>query len=282
MIALPLPDGVGQHLSPERRDLEPFAGRRLDAEPRLAGVAEIKQEVLSAPGRFKVIQENLHAKEVLVGDGERRRRYVLCYNPKEAERQQRLRAQRIEELEAQLARHPDHNANAQWAIELLASGRYKRYLTTTEKGRIRIDRAAIREAQRYDGKWVLRTDMDDLATEDVALRYKELWMVEDCIRSIKSILDTRPIYHHHDETIRGHVFCSFLALVLLKELQHRLEARGWRVEWKRLRDDLDELQELNLPLGEKTFVIRTPPVGEAGHAIQAVGAALGPSVRRID
>jgi hypothetical protein len=114
---------------------------------RLAGVAEIKQEVLSAPGRFKVIQENLHAKEVVVGDGERRRRYVLGYNPKEADRQRRLRAQRIEELEAELARHPDHNATAQWAIELLASGRYKRYLTTTQ-GRIRIDRAAIREAQR--------------------------------------------------------------------------------------------------------------------------------------
>ena len=144
---------AGMNSKENRAELGRACGKYLLAT-RLASVAEIKQKVLSAPGRFKVIQENLHAKEVLVGDGERRRRYVLCYNPKEAERQQHLRAQRIEELEAELARHPDKDANAQWAIELLASGRYKRYLTTTAKGRIRIDRAAIREAQRYDGKWV--------------------------------------------------------------------------------------------------------------------------------
>ena len=98
-------------------------------------------------------------------------------------------------------------------------------------------------------------------------------------RSVKSVLETRPVYHKCDDTIRGHVFCSFLALVLMKELQSRLALRGWRVEWQHLRDDLNELQELTLPLGEKTFVIRTPPVGEAGRALQAVGIALGPSVR---
>jgi hypothetical protein len=128
---------AGMNSRDNRAELGRACGKYLLAT-RLAGVAEIKQEVLSAPGRFKVIQENLHAKEVLIGDGERRRRYVLCYNPKEAERQQHLRAQRIEELEAELERHPDKDANAQWAIELLASGRYKRYLTTTQKGRIRI------------------------------------------------------------------------------------------------------------------------------------------------
>lgn len=105
--------------------------------------------------------------------------------------------------------------------------------------------------------------------------------MEDAFRTAKSILETRPIFHKCDATIRGHVFCSFLALVLLKELQARLESRGWRMEWRRLRDDLDELQELTLPLGEKTFVLRTPPLGDAGRALQAVGVALGPSVRLL-
>lgn len=99
--------------------------------------------------------------------------------------------------------------------------------------------------------------------------------------SMKTILQTRPIYHKCDDTIRGHVFCSFLALALQRELQSRLEARGWITEWQRLRDDLDELQELTLPLGAKTFAIRTPPVGDAGHALQAAGVALGPSVRLL-
>ena len=106
-------------------------------------------------------------------------------------------------------------------------------------------------------------------------------MVENIFRTMKSILDTRPIYHKCDDTIRGHVFCSFLALVLQWELQSRMRSRGWNTVWQRLRDDLDEFQELTLPLGEKTFAIRTPPVGDAGRAIQAVGVALGPSVRLI-
>ncbi len=110
---------AGMNSRENRAELGRACGKYLLAT-RLAGVAEIKQEVLSARGRFKVIQENLHAKEVVVGDGERRRRYMLCYNPKEAERQQLHRAQRIEELEAELARHSDKNANAQWVIELLA------------------------------------------------------------------------------------------------------------------------------------------------------------------
>jgi len=138
----------------------------------------------------------------------------------------------------------------------------------------------VKRDARFDGKWVLRTDTD-LPAAEVALRYKDLLTVEDAFRTAKSILETRPIFHKCDATIRGHVFCSFLALVLLKELQARLESRGWRMEWRRLRDDLDELQELTLPLGEKTFVLRTPPLGDAGRALQAVGVALGPSVRLL-
>ncbi|MCP5002953.1 MAG: hypothetical protein GY941_03245 [Planctomycetes bacterium] len=66
-----------------------------------------------------------------------------------------------------------------------------------------------------------------LSSTEVALKYKELWMVEDIFRSMKSLLETRPIYHKCDETIRGHVFCSFLALLLRKEVQYRLEKRNW-------------------------------------------------------
>jgi len=108
---------------------------------------------------------------------------------------------------------------------------------------------------------------------------KDLIMVEDAFRTMKTILQTRPIYHKCDDTIRGHVFCSFLALVLQRELHSRLESRGWQVEWARLCDDLDELQELTLKVGEKTFLIRTPPVGDASRAIQAAGVALGPTVK---
>ena len=84
-------------------------------------------------------------------------------------------------------------------------------------------------------------DNTELAAGDVALKYKQLWMVEDIFRSMKSLLETRPIYHKCDETIRGHVFCSFLALVLRKELQDRVERHGWSLEWADIIRDLDRL-----------------------------------------
>ena len=114
---------------------------------------------------------------------------------------------------------------------------------------------------------------------DVALRYKALLQVEMIFRSMKSVLETRPVFHKCDAMIRGHVFCSFVALLLLKELQARLDARGWRVEWRRLLDDLDELQELTITASQKTFVIRTATTGDAGKALQAAGVALGPRIR---
>jgi len=129
----------------------------------MANVAEIKRDVLTKRGGYTTFKYNLQAKEVIVGDGERRRRYILCYNPREAERQQKHRAQIVEILEQELARHPDRSAIAQWAIELLASRRFKRYLTITKSNRIRIDCGKIREAEKYDGKWVLETNDDTIS-----------------------------------------------------------------------------------------------------------------------
>ena len=104
-------------------------------------------------------------------------------------------------------------------------------------------------------------------------------MVEAVFRCLKSVMETRPIYHKCDDTIRGHVFCSFLALVLLNELQTRLEAHGWHCEWGRLKNDLDALEEITVANAGATFVIRSHVRGEAGKALQAASVALGPGVR---
>jgi hypothetical protein len=107
-------------------------------------------------------------------------------------------------------------------------------------------------------------------------------VVEQSFRSVKSVLETRPIYHKCDATIRGHVFCSFLALMLLKELLARLQRRGWQVEWERLRDDLDALEEMTIHTAGRSFVVRSATEGVAGKAIQAAGVALGSAVRLLD
>src|SRR5210317_1913922 len=144
----------GMNSEDNREELAKACGKYLLA-CRMANVADIKSEVLSKRGRYTVFKDNLHAKEVIVGDGERRKRYILCYNPKEAQRQRKHRQMIVKLLEDELEHHRDKSATAQWAIELLASRRFKRYLRVLKSGQVRIDRAAIREAEKYDGKWVI-------------------------------------------------------------------------------------------------------------------------------
>ena len=244
---------------------------------RLRNVKEIRETVLSRGGRYHEVHgpreysnspSPLKVKQVLVDS----RRYIVCHNEEQACKDRADREAILEKLRDQLKLG---------STSLVGNKGFRKYLSAPQGGAFQIDQAKVERDARFDGKWVLRTDTD-LPAEEVALRYKDLLMVENAFRTTKSILDTRPIFHKCDDTIRGHVFCSFLALVLLKDLQDRMNARGWTAEWRYLRDDLDELQELTLPLGEKTFVIRPPPTPSASRAIQSVGAALGPSVRQLN
>ena len=245
---------------------------------RLRSVKEIREKVLSHPGRYREVRgpknksddpAPLQVKNVRI-DG---RRYVVCLNVDQAKKDQADREAIVAALEEQLKRGDK---------SLVGNRGYRKYL----KGgatHFEIDRRKIKTEARYDGKWVLRSDLDDFSAEDIGLGYKQLWMVEDCIRSIKSILETRPIYHHHDETIRGHVFCSFLALALRKELQDRLTAAGHSAEWADVLRDLESLQWVEVEHQQKRFRLRTEARGVCSQVFQAVGVAFPPTLeQRMD
>lgn len=241
---------------------------------RLRNVNEIRRDVLSRGGRYREVNApRLHSKspsplkvkQVFVEE----RRYIVCHNEEQARKDRADREAILTKLREQLKRG---------GKSLVGNKGFRKYLSERSGRAFQIDEQKVKSEARFDGKWVLRTDTD-LSPEEVALRYKDLLVVEAAFRSMKSVLQTRPIYHKCDDTIRGHVFCSFLALVLFKELQDRMETRGWPVEWQRLRDDLDELQEMTLKLSEKTFIVRTATQGDAGKALQATGVALGSSLR---
>ena len=246
---------------------------------RLRNVNEIRREVLSRGGRYREVNgprqrskdpSPLKVKQVMVDD----RRYIVCHNEEQAKKDRADRAAIVEKLREQL--------KGGGGKKLVGNKGFRKFLREPRGGAFSIDEAKIKSDARFDGKWVLRTDTD-LPPEDVALRYKDLLMVEATFRKTKSLLDTRPIFHKCDDTIRGHVFCSFLSLVLLKELQDRLADRGWGdVEWQRLRDDLNELQEFTLEASGKKFRVRTAATGDAGKALQATGIALGPAVTSIE
>jgi len=162
--------------------------------------------------------------------------------------------------------------------EVVVEGR--RYVVCL-KAKFEIDETKIKQESRYDGKWVLRTNTD-LPAADVALKYKQLWMVEHVFRSTKSILETRPIWHKCDETIRGHVFCSFLALVLRKELEDRLEAAGHKFEWADITRALMNLQYAQVEQDGKHFLLRSEAQGTCGALFAAAGVALPPTVQQIE
>lgn len=244
---------------------------------RMRRVKEVRYEVLSRPGRYRVVRgprtrtkdpAPLKVKEVRVDE----RRYIVCLNEEQAAADRLAREAIVAALEEQL-RQGDKS--------LVGNKGYRRFLKTPSKGHFEIDPAKIEEEARYDGKWVLITDLEMDAAE-VALKYKELWRVESLFRTVKSVLETRPIYHQSDEAIRGHVFSSFLALVLLAELERRMAERGWTAEWQRLKDDIDDLREIYVETDRDAFILRTRTEGDAGKAIQAAGVALGPTLRFVD
>ncbi|RLB74939.1 MAG: IS1634 family transposase [Deltaproteobacteria bacterium] len=241
----------GMNSEDNRQELAKACGKYLLA-CRMASVAEIKRKVLTKRGRYTVFKDNLHAKEVIVGDGERRRRYILCYNPKEAERQQKHRAMIVDMLEQELAKHPDLSATAQWAIELLASRRFKRYLSITKTNQIRIDRGKIREAAKYDGKWVLETNDDTISLEDAASGYKGLMVIERCFRSLKRTqIKMTPMYHWLVRRIESHVKICVLALLI-----ERIVELACGMSWHKIRHKLEAVQASKFFNSSHSFVCR--------------------------
>jgi hypothetical protein len=234
-----------------REELARACGKYLLAT-RMASINEVKHEVLGKRGRYHVIRDNLHAKEVIIGDGERRRRYILCYNPKEAERQKRRRAEIVRFLEEELGRHPKPKATARWAIDLLASLRFKRYLKVTKGGIIRINRGAIRETAKYDGRWVIETNDDTISLEDAACGYKGLMVIERCFRSLKRTrIKMSPIHHWAPRRIEAHVKICVLALLIERLAELRCDK-----PWGRIKQDLEDLQIFYFSTAEHSFFRR--------------------------
>jgi len=249
-----------------REELARACGKYLLAT-RMASISEVKHEVLGKRGRYYVIRDNLHAKEVIIGDGERRRRYILCYNPKEAERQKRRRAEIVRFLEQELARHPKPKATARWAIDLLASLRFKRYLKVTKGGLIRINRGAIREAAKYDGRWVIETNDDTISLEDAACGYKGLMVIERCFRSLKRTrIKMSPIHHWVPRRIEAHVKICVLALLMERLVELRCEK-----PWSRIKQDLEELQIFYFSTAEHSFFRRNDLTGRVRSLLKSLG-----------
>jgi hypothetical protein len=252
-------------------------GRYILAVP-MRRIKEIEVEVLTRPGRYKPVADNLQVKEVVVGEGERRRRYVLCLNPEEAERQRRHREQVLTELAAELnllrERKDDH---PKAACTLLTSRRYGRYLSADYLGRPRLDAAKVKAAEKFDGKFVVITNDDTLSAEDVALGYKGGWIIESCFRRMKQTgLEVRPMFHWTPRRIEAHVRLCVLAL----QVQRAAELRC-SLPWSRIAHELAGLKAVRYRAGERTIVQRTKITDGLGEILKKLGISMPKQVLSI-
>ena len=196
-------------------------------------------------------------------------RYIVCRNEAEAEKDRADRLAIVDGLQRRLK---------QGDKALIANTGWRRYLRRSGEGAaFEIDAGKLAEEARYDGIFVLRTNAR-ITPLNAVLRYRELLMVEALFRAAKATFDTRPIFHSRDAAIRGHVFCSFLALVLAKELQERCARAGFQPEWERLVRDLDRLQSGVIEKDNTRITVRTPVTGEVGPTFRAAGVALPPNI----
>ncbi|MGA2171291.1 MAG: transposase [Terracidiphilus sp.] len=177
----------------------------------------------------------LQVKEVWVEDA---RQYVVCLNEDQATKDRHDREAVVASLRDALSKGDK---------SLVGNKGYRKYLRAGGKQLV-VDEDKIKEEARYDGKWVLTTNMD-LPASEVALKYKQLWMVEDVFRSMK------------------------------KELEDRLAHKEWKLEWADVIRDLNNLIEMEVAISGKSYIFRGQTPGVAGKVFQACGVALPPTMR---
>jgi transposase len=251
----------------EERGLEYVLGarERTDSLVRTVVLADQKPFTPLCIPRASGEETQLFIKEVQV-EG---RRYIMCRNEAEAAKDAADRQAIISALDQQLKRGDK---------ALIGNSAYRRYLRATAKKVFAIDIGKVAEEARYDGLFVLRTNARITPLQAV-LRYRDLIQVEQLFRTAKALMRTRPIYHSSDAAIRGHVFCSFLALILRKELDERCRNAGFRPEWGDVLRDLDRLQEVTITKDGRAMTLRTPAAGLIGPLFKAARMALPANVR---
>jgi hypothetical protein len=242
------------------------ARERTDTRVRRIVLADTRPFTPLCSQRVGGEETQLFVKEVKV-EG---RRYIVCRNEAEAAKDAAERRAIIAALDRQLKRGDK---------ALIGNSAYRRYLrATSDQHAFEIDPGKLAEEARYDGVFVLRTNAR-LPPPQAVLRYRDLIQVEQLFRTAKALMRTRPIYHASDAAIRGHVFCSFLALILRQELDARCRKAGLRPEWGDVLRDLDRLQEVTISKGGQPMTLRTPATGLIGPLFKAARIALPPNIR---
>ncbi|WP_010632101.1 IS1634 family transposase [Sporolactobacillus vineae] len=258
--------------------LQRAGGHYIVGEPMRSG-KKIVDEAMARKGRYQKIRDNLEVKEIVVGDGEKRQRFVMAYNPKEAEKEKKQRERLVQDLESALEdlHQLPEKKHTKAACALRSHKLYGRYLRQLKDGQLRINRQALHDAERYDGKYLIRTSDDTLSAEEIALGYKNLIAVENGFRTLKSTLSLRPMYHRIEDRIKTHVLINWLALLLI-----RLAELKTGDTWPTLRRTMDQLVLGKFSSQNGDFYQRTELTAEQSQILKILGVEAPQKIIRID
>jgi hypothetical protein len=225
------------------------------------------KEALARPGRYHQAAGNLEVKEVIVGDGERRQRFVVCHNPEAEERDRQVRANLVAYVESQIDGTDEWTTSKrdELAGRLRTTPALWRMVRRLNDGRFRIDKAAIAREEKLDGKWLLRTSDDSLTPTDLAVAYKQLLEVERGWRDMKGSLGLRPVFHHREDRIRSHVQLCWLALLLIRVIEN-----GTGDTWRNVRHELDRMHLVTMENADGRVAQRTTTTTRQAEILAAL------------
>jgi transposase len=242
----------------QRQTLQRGGGHVILGE-KLRSAEKVIQQAMARQGRYKKVRDNLEVKEAVITDGSLERRFVLVRNPQQAKKDRQMREALVERLQAEIerlnaqlteGRRPKGHSKAVCALK--ADARKARFVRELKTGQLRLNRAALREDARFDGKFLLSTTDPSLSAEEVALGYKQLQDVERGFRTLKHTLELRPLYHRLPERIRAHVLLCWLALLLIRVIESETGQT-----WDALRDDLDRIHQVKLSSKDGAYLTTT-------------------------
>lgn len=224
---------------------------------------EVKDEVIITPGRYTKVKDNMHIKETYVND----KRYLLCYNPYQAERDKQTRETVVDCLKEEIANlNPDTKKAA-----ALYSHKYKgRFLRRLKDGTLKINRMQIREDKKYDGRYILLTSDEKLPKEEIATTFKRLTTIERSFKNLKSLNDLDPVFHFADRRIKAHVFVCILAHLLERLMEQKLEKKGLEITASKALHRLARMKVTKTQINDKEFLIRSDSTSEINEIFKAL------------
>lgn len=237
---------------------------------RLRGQSKEVKDALSRAGRYHKVDDNLEVKEVRVGEGARSQRFCICHNPEVAARDKAVRQNLISYLEDRIADTDRWTTRRRDELvgELRTTPALYRLIRRTKDGKLRLDRSKVADEARYDGKFLIRSDDDSLTATDLALAYKQLYQVERGWRDMKGALLLRPVFHHREDRIRAHVQLCWLALLLVRTIEHQTNDT-----WRNIRHELSRMHLVTYEASEGRVVQRTATTGRQRELLKALGLA---------